>query len=358
VPARRIRLRYPSTCAVCAAELAAKTTAWWDGTAKSTRCENCGPDSGDASAAPVEAVPTAAAVPVIAGDTAPQPETKRIRVRYAGVCTACGTALPAGEAALYDRATETMRCLDCRSSDVVVADAAPPAEAPHAAPSPAAAPSRTSTAGGSAQREYERRKAKREDAIRSRHPRLGGLILALSDDPQSTTAWAKGAEGERRLGAGLDTLAEAGVVALHDRLIPGTRANIDHLAVAPSGVWVIDAKRYSGQVSKRDVGGWFSTDLRLYVGRRDCTKLVAAMGKQVAAVRAALGGDWADVPVRPVLCFIDAEWGWFARPFELDGVVVAWPKATRQLLVRPGPYTPDGIDLIAAHLENRLAAAS
>jgi nuclease-like protein len=28
-----------------------------------------------------------------------------------------------------------------------------------------------------------------------------------------------------------------------------SRANIDHIAIAPSGVWVIDSKRYKGRVS-------------------------------------------------------------------------------------------------------------
>ena len=198
----------------------------------------------------------------------------------------------------------------------------------------------------------------RETRVRSRHPRLGGLLLAITDEPQSTTSWAIGAEGERKLGASLDRLAESGVVLLHDRLRPGTTANIDHLAVAPTGVWVIDAKRYEGQVAKKDVGGWFSTDIRLYVGRRDCTKLVAAMSKQVAAVRAALGAEWAEVPVRPVLCFVDAEWGWFAKPFAMDGVLVTWGKAARELLVRPGPYAPESVELMAARLGERLRPAS
>jgi len=214
-----------------------------------------------------------------------------------------------------------------------------------------------SSAGASAQHEHDRRKTKREDGIRSRHPHIGGLILALSEDPQSATAWAKGAVGERKLGAGLDGLTEAGVVALHDRLIPGSKANIDHLAVTPSGVWVIDAKRYTGQVSKRDVGGWLKTDVRLYVGRRDCTKLVAGMAKQVTAVRNALGVDWSEVPVHPALCFVDAEWGWFAKPFRLHEVLVAWPRALRQMLTGPGPYTPEGIEGLAAELEKRLRPA-
>lgn len=213
-------------------------------------------------------------------------------------------------------------------------------------------------AGGSAQREFERRKASREARIRSRHPRVGGLVLALTEEPTTTRNWAKGAEGERKLGAGLDGLAPAGVVVLHDRLRPGTRANIDHLAVAPSGVWVIDDKRYQGQVARKDVGGWLSSDVRLYVGRRDCTDRVKAMAKQVAAVRTALGSEWAEVPVRSMLCFVDTEWGWLAKPFELQGVIVTWPKAARQLLVRPGPYAPATVDLIAATLDRRLRSAS
>lgn len=182
--------------------------------------------------------------------------------------------------------------------------------------------------------------------------------MAVTDEPQTTTNWAVGAEGERKLGAGLDGLREEGVVALHDRLRPGTKANIDHLAIAPSGVWVIDAKRYKGEVATKDVGGWLSSDVRLFVGRRDCMKLVAAMPKQVAAVRKVLGADWADVPVRPVLCFVDAEWRWFAKPFELDGVIVTWPKAARALLVGAGPLAPEMVERIAARLEEELEPAS
>lgn len=122
-------------------------------------------------------------------------------------------------------------------------------------------------------------------------------------------------------------------------------------------MWVIDAKRYRGAVARRDVGGWFKTDLRLYVGRRDCTKLVSAMDKQVAAVRRALEGEWAHVPVRPMLCFVDAEWGWFAKPIDISGVVVAWPKAAVKVLSRPGNYAGEDVTRISAHLATRLKPA-
>jgi hypothetical protein len=44
-------------------------------------------------------------------------------------------------------------------------------------------------------------------------------------------------------------VGDAGVV-LHDRAVPRGRANIDHIAVVPSGVWVIDTKRYRGRVRR------------------------------------------------------------------------------------------------------------
>lgn len=79
-----------------------------------------------------------------------------------------------------------------------------------------------------------------------------------------------------------------------------------------------------------DKGGCFSTDERLYVGSRDCTKFVGGMGKQTEAIRSALGEALAqefEVEVKAALCFVDAEWALFAKPFSLDGVWVGWAKA-------------------------------
>ncbi|MCU1461802.1 MAG: hypothetical protein JWO37_1877 [Acidimicrobiales bacterium] len=277
----------------------------------------------------------------------------------------CRAAIQARSDAWWETDTKTLRCPQCGDPEAeaaitgggegtIVRSSNPPADASPAVESDL---SLHAGAGSSADREGRRRLAKREAAIRSRHPRVGGLILALSDDPQSTKAWLQGAEGERRVGAALDAIGHAGVVALHDRRVPGSRANIDHIAIAPSGVWVIDAKRYSGQVAKKDVGGWFTADERLYVGRRDCTKLVVAMAKQVEVVRQALGDDLPGVPVHPLLCFVGAEWGWFAKPFVLQGVTVAWPSAAAGLVSSSGPYLPDAVELMALRLGNTLVQA-
>ena len=157
------------------------------------------------------------------------------------------------------------------------------------------------TAGRSAMGEYERRRGNREERIRERWGRLAGLVLALSEDPQSTQAWKRGSIGESKVAKSLAKLDRDDIIVLHDRKVPGTHGNIDHLVICPAGVLVVDSKRYAGQVHTKDVGGLFTgRDLRLFVGRQDCTRLAAAMEWQVAAVRVAIDGN--PTPVRPVLC--------------------------------------------------------
>ncbi len=162
---------------------------------------------------------------------------------------------------------------------------------------------------------------------------------------------AKGSEGERRLAEGLLKAVGDRAVLLHDRKVPGTRGNIDHLAVAASGIWVIDAKNYSGLVEQRDKGGWFRTDYHLYVGGRDRSKLADGLTWQVDAVRAALTG--ADIPITAALCFIDAEWRLFAKPFRHNGVWVTWAKKLAEMFAAPGPLS----DVNVANVADRLAEA-
>lgn len=64
--------------------------------------------------------------------------------------------------------------------------------------------------------------------------------------------------GESKLAATLGRIDRDDVIFLHYRRVPRTRGNIDHIVVAPSGVYVVDAKRYRGRVEVRDVSGLFS----------------------------------------------------------------------------------------------------
>lgn len=287
--------------------------------------------------------------------------TKIMRLRYAGRCRACGAALAAGTTAVHERSTKTVVCLVCPgSADASDFEAPLPAagsvgEALDAAPLPEPLAGVAGAAGASARREYERRRAKREDRVRTAHPRIGGFLLAISEEPQSTTAWATGARGEQLLGKGLDGLARSGVRVLHDRRILRTKANIDHIAVSAAGVFVIDAKRYKGRPQLRVAGGLFRPRVEmLVVGTRDQTKLVHGVHKQVDLVRAALdAAGLADVPVRGVLCFVEADWPLFGGSFVIDGVGVLWPKKLAEQLTTPGSLD----DAMTERVHRALAAA-
>ena len=185
-----------------------------------------------------------------------------------------------------------------------------------------------------------------------RQPILGRLKIALADGAPAGGSWSKGAVGEEKFGAALAAMSDTGLLVLHDRRIPGSKANIDHLVVTPAGVWVVDAKRMKGLIECVDNGGWFRTDLRLRVRGRDQTeKLVGGVHRQVDQVTNALAdGPVAGVQVRGALCFVDAEFRLFAKPFAVQGVVVTWGKALRERLLLPGPIDPEQAAAVHRHL--------
>lgn len=68
----------------------------------------------------------------------------------------------------------------------------------------------------------------------------GAAAWLVRPDPDPDR-WRRGADGEVATAAVLARLSRRWVV-LHDRAVPGSRANIDHLVIGPTGVWVVDTK--------------------------------------------------------------------------------------------------------------------
>jgi hypothetical protein len=139
---------------------------------------------------------------------------------------------------------------------------------------------------------------------------------------------------------------------LHDRRVPGTRANIDHLAITPSGIYVIDPKRYRDKRPSPKIEGRHIFRPRvekLLVGTRDQTKLVDGVLKQVALVRDFVGDD---IPVTGVLCFIEADWPLIDGAFTARGVEVLWPRKLYPRLSTDGP-----LGFHVDQLQRTLAAA-
>lgn len=242
----------------------------------------------------------------------------------------CGRALEKGTEALYDAGTKTVRCVECE-------------------PTVGPAPIDAGSAGGSAHREYERRRLAREARVKSQLGNLiGGVALALAGEPQSTRAWERGSIGEQKLAEALDGLDN--VVLLNDRRVSGTRANIDHIVISAAGVFVVDSKRYAGLIEIRARGGLLSRDYRLYVGRRDCSELATNMAWQLSAVKAAIaaaGPPLSGVQVTPVLCFIDGEWPLLMPPESYKGVRLEGKKSIKKLVSGAQVLNRDQIDQIS-----------
>jgi Nuclease-related domain len=91
---------------------------------------------------------------------------------------------------------------------------------------------------------------------------LGGLAVAalaswrLRFRPSTQArSWRRGAHGERRTARLLDRLTRDGYVVLHDLAVPGnTSANVDHLVIGPTGLFVIDTKQWTGSVHQSPDG--------------------------------------------------------------------------------------------------------
>ncbi len=294
--------------------------------------------------------------------------TKTINLRWATTCAACTSELPAGTAATWSRTERRAYCLDCTPTDAVDAASLDPAPEDRR-------PLDHGEAGASARREYERRSAREakrkqqkldddrewRSRVKAERPVLGRLATALTPKPNvapgeshATNAWKTGEAGERRVA---EILEGCRAIALHDRRVPGSRANIDHLAVGPRGVFAIDAKKYKGRIEKRDVGSFFRVDERLYVRGRDQSRLVAGVEKQCEVVRTALGDRFGLIPVYGVLCFVEADWGLRMRRIEIDGVTCIWPKGLPGVVDAAGTLDSDACDDIARHLAETLKPA-
>jgi hypothetical protein len=76
---------------------------------------------------------------------------------------------------------------------------------------------------------------------------LVGWRLRFRPSEQACT-WQRGAHGERHTAHLLRRLHRDGFVVFHDLAVPGSPANVDHLVIGPTGVFVIDSKRWRGRV--------------------------------------------------------------------------------------------------------------
>ena len=218
-------------------------------------------------------------------------------------------------------------------------------------------------AGRSARLEYERRRRRREEfaptGLRRTAAALFGPSAAERRRLAEERAWNDGAQGEEFVAQALAGRAP-GVPILHDRRMPGGRANIDHIALAASGIYVIDTKRYKGKIEVH-VPLFGSPQLR--IAGRDRTKLIDGLETQVAVVSRAVEDVAPEAPIHGCLCFVAPE-GLFSevelpllRTYKIRGYPLYHVRLLAARLNSDGPLSPSQALLIGQRLAERLPPA-
>jgi len=169
-----------------------------------------------------------------------------------------------------------------------------------------------------------------------------GLAWLLRFRPSpATLAWRAGAQGERRTARLLAPLGQRGYEVFHDLAVPGSAANLDHLVVGPTGVYVIDSKRYRGHL--RYSAG------HLWHGSRTLDRTLETLWWEATQVAETLGFG-PDLHIYPVLCVHVARLPWL-RELLVDGIPVLDAGALRPALqVTRQTLTPQQVALIAGQV--------
>ena len=175
-------------------------------------------------------------------------------------------------------------------------------------------------------------------------PRLGLLVAALAamatawglrckPSPDAAVAWRQGASGERRTARLLAPLERHGWSILHDLAVPGSTANLDHLALGPGGVFVIDSKQYRGRLQLDAVG-------KLWHGRHPLAPTLAAVSWEADQAAQALPDP--GVAVVPIVAVHGAQVPW--GRVVTDGVPVVTAQRLPSLLCQlPAVLGPERV---------------
>ena len=203
-------------------------------------------------------------------------------------------------------------------------------------------------AGRGAEEQVSRR-ARRVAELRAAAERGEAVdATALERLRRDQRAWAAGAEGERRVADVLAHLTRYGWTVLHDVRWPGRqRANLDHVAIGPGGVFVVDAKNWSGDVRVTEAG------LRQNGYGRDAA--VEGVSQATAAVTTLLAPQHRSA-VRGVLCLAGQEDQPVVR---VQGVTVCgrW-QLPEHLLAQPARLSVYDVVDVARHLHAELGATA
>jgi hypothetical protein len=174
-----------------------------------------------------------------------------------------------------------------------------------------------------------------------------GWLLRFRTSSQ-TRAWRRGAAGERRTARLLAPLERHGWTILHDLAIPVSPANLDHLAIGPGGVVLVDSKRYRGRL-------WLDHDGFLWHGRHPLVSTLRTARWAADQADEVLGV--ADVDVTPILAVHGAAIPW--GRLRVDRVTILPARRVPQLLrTLPPVLDPERVAWLADRARLRFRPAA
>jgi hypothetical protein len=172
-----------------------------------------------------------------------------------------------------------------------------------------------------------------------------GLRFRPSPD---AVAWRRGAAGERRTTRLLARLERDGWVILHDLALPRSPANLDHLAIGPGGVFVIDAKQYRGRLQLDACG-------QLWHGRYPLAPTLGTVSFEADQAAQVLPDP--GMAVVPIVAVHGAQVPW--GKVVMQGVpVVSARRLPSMLRALPPVLGPERVAILAAQARVRFHAAA
>lgn len=187
------------------------------------------------------------------------------------------------------------------------------------------------------------------------------MVLAFSSEPASTANFSRGAEAEIRVARYLTRRCGPEVELLFNRRLSrrGRSGDIDVLAVTPSGVHIVDVKRYQGaKVRIRRTGGLIQPmKEQLLIRGRDQTRLLVSVSQQEQVVRALMSQlpNHAHIQLSTALCFVDADLP--LLPEKIAGTAMLGRRTLVRRLNRPGHLDVETRERLVRHLAHHLPPA-
>jgi hypothetical protein len=198
--------------------------------------------------------------------------------------------------------------------------------------------------------QLERRSEARRQKVLRTYPDTGEFLLAMSDEPTDASAFDHGAPWQRWVAELLREAFPTGVFLFHRRRGPGRHDDIDVVAVLPSGVWVIDIRRYDGaRAQVRCADDHRAGRAYLCIDDTDASAVLDDLADQADAVSTALiNAGWERIDTHRVLCLVDVEPDWRGHACVGEARIA---KARPMLkLLAAGPAVLDDTDIASLGL--------